>query len=71
MASYLSRPNNTRYSVQSQSLINPYKAMNIISKGFAPIKVLYKTWIKIFFYVLLSNKILSKSKSSILVKSSK
>ena len=40
MKSYFSPPNNTKYLVPSQTVINPSTLSNLIFNGFAPIKVL-------------------------------
>ena len=54
------------------SLINPSILSNLIRKGFAPIKVFYEmSSIKIFLCDFSSIKLLSKSKSSNLIISSK
>lgn len=72
MASQISGLNSTKYFILSKSLMNPFTLSNMIHKGLAPIKVLYKTWyIKIFSYDFSLNKILFKSKPSILIMSTR
>ena len=70
MESYFSAPNNTKYLVSSETLINPSILLNVICKGFKPIKILYQMLeTKIFSFDFSSIKILSRSKSSNLIMS--
>ena len=72
MASYFSVPNNTKYVFPLKILINPSILSSLIRIGFVPIKFLYEIlYTKMFSYDFSSIKILSKLKSSVLVKSSK
>ena len=64
-----SRSNNVKYPVPSKTLINLSTLSNLICNDFAAIKVLYEiSQIKISPHNFSSNKILSKLKSSILIK---
>ena len=64
-----SGPNNIKYLVPAKTLINPSTLSNLICNDFAAIKVLYEiSQIKISPHNFSSNKILSKLKSSILIK---
>ena len=68
MVLYFSTPNNTKYLVPPNSLIESSTLLNIICNRFAPIKVLHEMLLmKIFFHGFSSKNILSKSKSSILI----
>ena len=72
MESYFSLPNNTKYLVPSYTLINPSILSNLMGKRLAPIKFLYEMLeAKIFSHHFSSIKISSRSKSSILIMSSK
>ena len=42
MKPYFSGPNNTKYLVSLQTLVNPSILSNLICKGLTPIKVLYE-----------------------------
>ena len=72
MKSYFSLPNNTKYLAPSKTLINPTILSNLIPEGLKSIKLLYGMLRnKIFSRDFLSIKMLSRSKSSVLIMSSK
>ena len=69
---FFSGQNNAKYLLPLQTLIDPSILSSLICNGFAPIKVLYKmSLIKVFLYDFSSVRILSKSKYSNLIMSSK
>ena len=72
MKSYFSLPNNTKYLAPSKTLINPTILSNLIREGLKSIKLLYGMLRnKIFSRDFSSIKMLSRSKSSVLIMSSK
>ena len=63
MKSYFSPPNNIKFLVPSETLIDPSILLNLIRKDLARIKVLYEMlYTKIFSYDFLSIKIFFKIK---------
>ena len=72
MKSYFSLPNNTKYLAPSKTLINPTILSNLIREGLKSIKLLYGMLRnKIFSRDFSSIKMLSRSKSSVLIMPSK